>query len=115
MSVTHRIRLRAAWEVTADGTAWMRSFGRPTGVGVGDRLWLVIERPAACKALLNGRPLPPVPAGAKAWRHDVTADLRERNELRLQFVVPAGRVGDGGRVPLPESLGEVLVEIEAGG
>lgn len=115
MSGSHRIGLQAAWDAGAGGAAWIRSFGRPTGVAAGDRVWLVVERPAACTALLNGRPLPPIVAGVGAWRHDVTADLRPRNELRLEF---AGRIVANvgpGRTPLPEALGSVALEIEPGG
>ena len=112
MSVPHRIRLCAAWEVTAGGTVWTRSFGRPSGITGTDRLWIVIGRPAACTALLNGRPLPPVPAGDAEWRHDVTADLRTRNELRLEFADSPGAVRGDGRSTLPDSLGDVVIEIE---
>ena len=113
MSEPHRIRLQAAWDVAAGGTTWTRSFGKPTGVGPGDRVWLVVERPAACAAALNGRPLPPVADRAAAWRHDVTADLRDRNELRLELHEPPGPVTAAVRVPLPEPVGLVALEIEA--
>ncbi|MFM9024374.1 MAG: hypothetical protein ACKON7_03365 [Planctomycetaceae bacterium] len=113
MTAPHRIRLQSAWHATADGAVWSRSFGMPTGVNAGDRIWLEITRPAAGAAVLNGRPLPPVVAGAAAWRHDVTADLRDRNELRLEFVaaLPA-RAAD--REPLPEAAGGVALVITAG-
>ena len=110
MSGAHRISLQAAWDAVAGGASWVRSFGRPTGVAVADRIWLVIERPAACTVLLNGRHLPPIGGGLGAWRHDVTAALRPRNELRLEF---AGRTAiEPGRAALPESLGSVALEIE---
>lgn len=114
MSGPHRIRLQAAWRIAAGGAVWIRSFGRPTGVGPDMRIGLVIERPAACTATLNGRSLPAVTGGVAAWRHDVTADLRERNELRLEFapVAPARAAAD--RVPFPEPLGVVSLEITAG-
>lgn len=110
MSGPHRIGLQAAWHVEAGAGAWIRSFGRPTGIDPGDRVWLVIERPAACVARLNGRPLPTIAAGVAAWRHDVTADLQRRNELRLD--VPGAASASLCRVPLPESLGTVALEIE---
>lgn len=115
MSDPHRIRLQAAWDAATGRTTWTRPFGRPTGVGPADRIWLVIERAAPCAVALNGRALPPVTAGADAWRHDVTAALRDRNELRLEF---PGLSGDGiaaGRVPLPERLGLVALEIDVAG
>jgi hypothetical protein len=114
VSESHRIRLQGAWEVAAGGAAWTRSFGRPTGVGPGGRVWLVLERPAACAAALNGRPLPPVAGGIAAWRHDVTADLRDRNELRLEVHEPPWPVAGVGRTPLPEAVGLVALEIEPG-
>lgn len=114
MSGPHRIRLQAAWRVDAGGVVWIRSFGKPTGVGPGGRIWLVIERPAACAAALNGRILPAVAGGTAAWRHDVTADLRERNELRLE-VATGERVRAGGaHLLLPETLGAVALEITPG-
>lgn len=112
MSGWHRIRLRAAWDTEAGGAAWTRFFGRPTGIAAGDRVWLVIERPTPCVALLNGRRLPTVNAGNAAWRHDVTADLRQRNELRLEFPGPTAASIAAGRAPLPEALGAVALEIE---
>lgn len=112
MSDTHRIRLQAAWDVAAGGAVWTRSFGRPTGVGPGDRVWLVIERPAACSAALNGGALPAVGVGAGPWRHDVTADLRDRNELRLEVRWPWEPAPTAVRVALPETLGRVALEIE---
>lgn len=111
MSGPHRIGLQAAWHAADDGTAWSRSFGRP-GIAAGERVWLVIERPAAGEVLLNGRPLPPTPGGDATWRHDVTADLRRRNELRLEVRPPLGPGTPSGRVPLPAALGLVALEIE---
>ena len=112
MSGSHRIRLQAAWDVDADGTAWTRSFGSPTGVGPRDRIWLVIERPMPCSVALNGLPLPAVTAGAEAWRHDVTADLQDRNELRLEVAAAASAGAAAVRVSLPETVGRVALEIE---
>ena len=114
MGDTHRIRLQAAWDVAAGGTTWTRSFGRPTGVGPGERVWLVIERPAAGAAALDGRPLAAVGVGDGPWRHALTGDPRERHELRLEFTAPPGPVAAGARVPLPEAAGLVWLEIEAG-
>lgn len=114
MAHVHHIRLQAAWDRCPHGASWTRSFGRPSGVGPDDRVWLVVERPAARAVVLNGRELAIVSAGAAAWRHHVTADLRERNELRLD-VAPPVAVGAAGRQPLPESLGIVRLEIESGG
>lgn len=114
MTGRHRIRLQAAWSVEAGGAVWTRSFGKPAGVGPADRIWLVIERPAACSACLNEGALPPVAGGIDPWRHDVTADLRDRNELRLHLREPRGPVTTGARPPLPEAVGLVALEVEAG-
>ena len=114
MGDTHRIRLQAAWNVAAGGTTWTRSFGRPTGVGPGDRIWLVIERAAACSATLDGRTLSAVAGGAGPWRHDIGADPRNRHELRLEFAAPPGPVSAGARERLPEGAGVVWLEIETG-
>jgi len=115
MSAPHRIRLQAAWRVAAGGSVWIRSFGRPTGVGPDGRVWLVIERPTACAAALNGRIVPPVVGGTAAWRHDITTDLRERNELRLEFTVVESELAAHDRVTLPDALGAVSLEITGTG
>lgn len=114
MSRPHRIHLQAAWNRAAGGTVWTRPFGRPTGIGAGGRVCLVVARPAACSLTLNGRRLPTVATGGAAWRHDVTADLRERNELRLDAGVATGEEDAEERVPLPATLGSVWLEILSG-
>lgn len=115
MSGSHRIRLQAAWSVTAGGRVWTRSFGRPTGIDAADRIWLVIERPAAGRALLNGVEVAPLDGRAAAWRHDVTGSLQNRNELRLEVETPWPETSDADRLPLPDALGAVSVEIEPDG
>lgn len=111
MTASHRISLQAAWTASPDGGTWTRSFGRPTGVGPEDRVWLVVERPAPGAATLNGRPLPAPAGDAAAWRHDVTDALRDRNELCLLFGAPIDGGQAGGRAPLPGRLGGVSLEI----
>jgi len=115
MSGFHRIRLQAAWSVTADGRVWTRSFGRPTGVATADRVWIVIDRPAARRAVLNGVDLPTIDGRAAAWRHDVTTVLKDRNELRLEFVGPGHDTSAAAGRRLPDALGVVAIEIETGG
>lgn len=118
MSEAHRIRLQAAWRPPAAGdTAWIRSFGRPAGLEPGDRVWLVIERPAVRTIELNGAGLPPVAADpGGAWRHEITGALAGRNELRLvaESGVPDGDVPADARDrrPLPDGIGAVTLEIE---
>ena len=111
---SHRIRLTAAWEPPPGGVGpWRRSFGRPAGLGTGDRVWLVLEEPAAADGLaLNGSALTLAAAGAGSWRADVTGLLRDRNELVMAFVTttPAPQ-DDVRRRRLPEGHGEVFLEI----
>lgn len=121
MHPLHRIHLGNAWEPPATDagpgvrTAWRRRFGRPSGLGVGTAVWLVIERPTACSLVLNGRPLPPPTAGCD-YRHEVGGQIGPRNELLLSPAVtgaadarpPAG----AGRLPLPAVCGGVWLEID---
>jgi hypothetical protein len=118
MSGPHRINLSTAWQppgVAAEQTAWVRRFGSPAGIEPGDRIWLVVEAAVGCGLGLAGEPLPPVAAGT-IRRHEITAMLRERNELVLTPAVAAGSVEVGmghGRCDLPPSIGRVALEIEA--
>jgi hypothetical protein len=117
MGEPHRINLSTAWlppDPAADRVAWVRRFGRPAGIEPGGQVWLVVEAVAGCDLVLGGQPLPPA-AAATISRHDVTAMLRERNELMLSPTVPAGpvaRVARHGRCDLPPTLGRVCLEIE---
>lgn len=122
----HVIRLGNAWEPPAARTGegagrWRRRFGRPGGLGPGDRVVLVVERPELpAGAALNGVPLPAVVPGDR-WTHDVTPLLADRNELVLEIGLPEptpdptaepARVGPiAGRRPLPEVAGAVRLEI----
>ena len=122
----HVIRLGNAWETPADGTGqrvsrWRRRFGRPGGLGPGDKVVLVVERPGlSATAVLNGVPLPAVVPGGR-WANDVTPLLADRNELVLDLATAepppepmreaARRGPPGGRRPLPEAAGAVRLEI----
>lgn len=108
----HTIRLGGGWRVPSDqGTAWVRGFGRPAGLGPTDRVLLVWEWPAGAAPAprtLNGAPL------ASAREVDVTGLLRDRNELVLTAAAPAAGA-DGRRWPrLPPSLGQPVLVIVAG-
>jgi acrylyl-CoA reductase (NADPH) len=106
----HTINLAAAWE--CDGAVWRRAFGRPTGVAPGDSIRLVFTPPGAATVALNGTPLPVLCGDMPRWSHDVTALLRDRNELALSADVPPGAdSGAVGRVALPEQLGHPALEI----
>lgn len=108
----HTINLAAAWEW--DGAVWRRPFGRPTGVEPGDSVRLVFAASGNATLTLNGVPLPVLRGGVPRWSHDVTALLRDRNELVLGCEPPAGAGGRAPpRVPLPERLGHPILEIIA--
>jgi hypothetical protein len=115
----HSIHLGDAWQPPTKATgAWVRRFGRPTGVGAGDRLFLVCERLAGApvwrRLELNGRELPPVEPGMQRWECDVTALLDGRNELvLLPAAAEAAAMGSGARMPLPRAWGRMTIEIEA--
>ncbi len=114
MSRGHVIRLHAAWDPPAAvGLPWRRSFGRPGGLAAADQVWLVLDRPAACALELNGVRLEPV-AEAPRWEADVTALLRDRNELAATFAGAAAGLTGGGRQPLPEACGRPALEIVPG-
>lgn len=122
----HVIRLGNAWEppsasVGEGACRWRRRFGRPGGLGPGDRVVLVVERPELpAGAALNGAPLPAVVPGER-WSHDVTPLLTDRNELVLELGLPepwpdptAQPARSGpivGRRPLPQVAGAVRLEI----
>ena len=86
MSGAHSIRLGNAWEAepgdAGHASAWVRRFGRPTGIDAADAVWLVIDAPADGTVTLNGAALPAIPSGA-TYRANVTALLRDRNLLVL--------------------------------
>lgn len=74
----HRIRLRKPWgsEAIAGAICWRRRFGRPTGLGAADRLWIVVENlPQAGSIALNGVLLGPLVARAACGRFEVTGRL----------------------------------------
>jgi|688.fasta_scaffold76731_3 hypothetical protein len=115
MSGVHAINLTNAWETepggAAGGTTWVRRFGRPAGLAAGDAVWLVIVDPAACTLALNGTPLPEGPPNADR-RVEITPLLRDRNLLVVVPQVPGPAEAPAtGRLPLPEALGRVWLEI----
>jgi hypothetical protein len=116
VSGIHAIGLGDAWEVEADPAgepaAWLRRFGRPTGLTDDDAVWLVIDAAEACAITLNGAALPAITTSA-ACRVEVTRMLGDRNRLRL--VPLAGGAARPGRGPLPAAIGRVRLEIVTGG
>jgi hypothetical protein len=127
----HTIDLTNAWESPAadrapaqdcgpeTSAAWARSFGLPTGLSSGDRVWLVLDAGRDCRLILNGSPLPPV-VGSCRYAVDVTALLVPRNRLWLlpaagESLVPteaSKSLPPHGRCPLPAVYGRVRLEIE---
>ncbi|MEI6239957.1 MAG: zinc-binding dehydrogenase [Planctomycetia bacterium] len=106
----HTINLAGAWERSGD--VWRRSFGRPGGVEAGDTIRLVIHAPGEATVTLNGTPLPDLRSGAPRWSHDVTALLRDRNELVLADGTARGAdTLASRRITLPEQLGHPTLEI----
>jgi hypothetical protein len=118
----HTIRLGSAWEHSDAGAVWTRHFGRPAGLGPGDRVLLVIVPRAAVAVSVNAAALPRIGSGGGPWRQEITPLLRDRNTLVLAPgtpVVPAAlesATGNGhGRMPLPDEIGDVSLEIIPGG
>jgi hypothetical protein len=106
----HTIDLTNAWEPPAAGSrAWVRRFGRPSGIESGDRVWLVMDLPHPAEATLNGAALPGTPETAAPWRIEVTARLAPRNELVLLLDADGGGVR---RATLPAMCGRVRLEID---
>ena len=118
-----RLLLPADWGGTlGDGfrgrVAYLRRFGRPTGLTAADRVELVITRVDAWASVrLNGRTLGEIPAGGLLGRYDITRQLARRNELVVEVELP--RLTDRslplarpGRAGLPGGLvGEVRLAI----
>ncbi len=101
----HVIRLRDPWETlpTNDGMIRQRrAFQKPTGLGSGDVVRLVIDGAAGLIAVaVNEQPQTAPQAGGLA-SFDITALLQPRNFIELMLAV------DGRR-------GEVRLEITAAG
>ena len=78
------MRIPADWGTTLGRefrgrVRFLRRFGRPTGLGPGDRLELVLQQVDAWGTVtLNGLPLGPLPAGPGPHRFDVSALLQTR-------------------------------------
>jgi hypothetical protein len=96
-----------------------RLFQSPTGLDLGERVWLVVEPPRSRGAVkLNGKPLGDIRWRAAAGRFDIT-DLLEDYNNRLEIVVEHPAL-DGDFLPNDHSdinqpgglIGEVRLEIE---
>jgi hypothetical protein len=112
MMATHRIRLRKPWasQRTAAAVCWRRRFGRPTGLGAADRLWIVVENlPEAASVELNGVLLGALGGGTACGRFEVTGRLDARNELLLRLQTP----GDAGPPSSGNPPGDISIEIQS--
>ena len=117
----HRISLQGAWEPSGAAThAWARSFGRPVDLPAGERVELVVVAPWLIleSVTLNGRAVPwrsesADAAGMSLGRHDVTAELAARNELRLHADIGAveAEAMSRRRGPFPATVARVWLEI----
>jgi len=122
----HAIHLGAAWEPPTVATrAWIRRFGRPTGVAQADRLVLVCEAadsPAVWRnATLNDHSLDWRDSGPGTMECDVTGMIADRNllvvaEVAAQVVSEvAGGVASGHqletRVTLPPAWGRLSLVV----
>jgi acrylyl-CoA reductase (NADPH) len=106
----HTINLAGAWE--RSDRVWRRQFGQPTGIEPGDSVRLVFVTPGNATVMLNGASLPALGVDESRWSHDVTALLRDRNELTLTCEASGGVDGSASsRLPLPERLGHPVLEI----
>jgi len=109
----YRIRLRKPWQVEPPphGLRWRRIFHPPTGLGVGERVCIVVEGIRATGSVtLNGQPLGRLAGPGSPSRFEVTSLLRERNELVLAIdLTPPGDETGPSCPP-----GEVWIEIFPG-
>ena len=95
-----------------------RTFQRPSNLGPGAKVWLVIEPPRSYGLVrLGGRPLGEVEFGGSPARFEITAHLADRNTLEIDVAHPAldddWIPPDDGSIHIPGGLiGEVRLEIE---
>lgn len=89
----HRIRLRRPWrhEATAQAVVWRRRFGRPSGLGDADTVWVCVDGTSLEGAVaLNGQFLGFLPIPGTRARYDVSRQLLDRNELSVLTGTPHG-------------------------
>ncbi|MCE9631686.1 MAG: hypothetical protein K8S94_13345 [Planctomycetia bacterium] len=113
----HAIQLGTAWEPPAADGRWLRRFGRPSGVGPGDAVVMVVERAAPSvpwrRLLLNDVELSFTAVAGGRHECDVTTLLRDRNELLVvpETAAPAAVDTPRGRPRFPEEWGRIFIEI----
>lgn len=95
--MSHRIRLGPPWEVAADGTRYLRRFGRPRTLDAAEQVWLVCgSLPEGAEISVNGMAVGTAAGGEFAV--EITSLLRPRNELAINL-------------PAAETLGDIALEI----
>ena len=97
----HTIRLREPWEVEIqpDRVLYRRHFNRPTGLGPGDVVRLVIDDlPAGATVSFNGEQLV---SSDSCW--DISARLRPRSAILIHLAANES--------PRERPFGEVRLEI----
>lgn len=118
----HAIHLGTAWEPpTAAMRAWVRRFGRPSGVEKADRLVLVCaaaESPSVWQgATLNDQSLTWRDSGPGTMECDVTGMIADRNLLVVAEVAPEVARGAASgptsetRMPLPPAWGRLSLVV----
>ncbi len=108
----HRIRLREPWQCVLEPPVarWRRKFGRPTGLGPGTKVWLVVEDArVALSVHLNGALLGHVASDGGSGRFDVTDRLLARNELAIAAESPSAP-GEEVQPSLPADVCLEIVE-----
>jgi hypothetical protein len=92
----HRIHLRKPWDVEpldAGRARLRRRFGRPTNLGPEEHVWLTYEdAPAGASLWLNGTLIGRRDGPAGPFEFDVTEQLRERNEVWVEFESKPGEL-----------------------
>jgi hypothetical protein len=88
MSEPHIIRLRGPWDAQPiDGShlkRWTRRFGRPTGPGSGEQVWLCLQPADRIQSWrLNDVELQAVGTAGAIHRCDVTDQLPVRSQLEV--------------------------------
>ncbi len=97
---------------------YRRTFQKPTGLGSGERVWLVVEGPRSRAVVeLNRKRMGEVSCGESYGRFDITEMLEDHN--RLEIVVEHPAIGASGAANRDSDaklagglIGEVRLEIE---
>jgi hypothetical protein len=97
---------------------YRRTFQKPTGLGSGERVWLVVEAARSeARILWKGDLVGFVNPGETAGRFDITDRLEDQNAVEVIVDHPAldcmrSTAGDPLQLPPGGLVGEVRLEIE---